>query len=329
MIAALTLTALSMIAQPVPATGIADPVAPHSQPMIPPATIDDALEITGTSIDARQIQTRMTVGVLVNGQGPFRFLVDSGADRSVVGTALAKRLALAPGRSVTLHDMAGTTQVGTVRLERLKLGGSEIRDRLVPALPEAFLGAQGLVGIDALAGQRLMFDFDDKTITVQDTRQRAPSKPAGAEEIVVTARRRKGQLILTEASVSGRGIYAVVDSGAQVTIGNAALRAAVFRSRRAAAAATKMTLVSVTGQEIVADMVVLPELKIGGLTLQNVAIAFADVPPFALFGLADRPAILLGTDVLEIFRRVTLDFRNRKIRFLLRPRDRGWRRGRG
>lgn len=283
---------------------------------IPPATIDDTLEVAGTSVAARQVRTRMTVGVLVNGRGPFRFMVDSGADRSVVGSELAARLALPPGPSLTLHDMAGTRRIATVRLNRLRVGGSETRGMSVPALAEAHLGAQGLLGIDALAGQRVMLDFEAKTITVQDTRQ--PPPRSSANEIVITAIRRKGQLIMTEASVGRHDIHAVIDSGAEVTIGNAALREAVFRNRRKPPATMPATLISVTGQTIDADMIVLPELKLGGLTFRNVSIAFAQVPPFALFGLDRQPAILLGTDVLEIFRRVSLDFRNRKIRFLLR-----------
>jgi hypothetical protein len=47
-------------------------------------------------------------------------------------------------------------------------------------------------------------------------------------------------------------------------------------------------------------------------------IAFADVPPFRVFGLSDQPALLLGTDVLGAFRRVSLDFAARKVRFQLR-----------
>ena len=59
------------------------------------------------------------------------------------------------------------------------------------------------------------------------------------------------------------------------------------------------------------------ELQLGPITLQDVPIAFADVPPFELFGLADEPALLLGTDLLQTFRRVSLDFRARKVRFEL------------
>lgn len=290
-------------------------VADQDSRAIPPAVLDDTLEVTGDPIDARQVRTRMTVGATVNGRGPFRFLVDSGADRSVIGAALAKRLALPSGRTVTLHGMAGTSCVETVRLDRLRVGSSESRDLTLPALAEADLGADGLLGIDALAGQRLTLDFDAEAITIQDARR--PFPVFDADEIVVTARRRKGQLILTEAAIGGRQVYAVIDSGAEVTIGNASLRAAVFR-RRKPPEIGKMTLTSVTGQTIVADTVVLPELRIGGLTLLNVPIAFAEAPPFAFFDLTNRPAVFLGTDVLRIFRRVSLDFRNRKIRFLTR-----------
>lgn len=47
-------------------------------------------------------------------------------------------------------------------------------------------------------------------------------------------------------------------------------------------------------------------------------MAFADVPPFNLFGLSKEPALLLGTDILEAFRKISLDFRSRKVRFHLR-----------
>jgi hypothetical protein len=65
------------------------------------------------------------------------------------------------------------------------------------------------------------------------------------------------------------------------------------------------------------------ELQLGPVTLRDVPIAFADVPPFKLFGLSAEPALLLGTDLLETFERVSLDFRARKIRFQLRHCDLG------
>jgi hypothetical protein len=52
--------------------------------------------------------------------------------------------------------------------------------------------------------------------------------------------------------------------------------------------------------------------------MRNVPIAFADVPPFEVFGLNKGPALLLGTDLMENFRKISLDFLARKVRFQLR-----------
>jgi predicted aspartyl protease len=289
------------------------PTASLPAPAIPPATIDNTLEIEGESVAAKVIDTRMAVDVQVNGQGPFRFIVDSGADRTVIGAALARRLNLPAGKPVRLNSMAGALRVETVELENVMIGTSAVPNILAPALPEQNIGAQGLIGIDALAEQRLLMDFEQKTVTVQDARRQMAAQDG---EIVVTARRRNGQLILTEVTVADRAIYAVIDSGAQVTVGNSALLERLKRTSRLPVG-RPLTLISVTGQTLEAMGYLIPEIRIGGITAQNVEVAFVDAQPFALFGLDKQPALLIGTDLLGYFRRVALDFRNRKVRFVL------------
>jgi len=293
------------------------PNPPPEQVFIKPATIDETLEVVGDSVSAKQINTRMQINVQINGRGPFRFFVDSGADRSVIGEALARRLALPAGPRVILHSTGSAKDIGTVKIDHLRVGASDIHDIDAPALPERYLGGDGMLGIDALVDQRMNIDFDAKTITVQDTHR--ADTTAGPDEVVITARRRKGQLILTQA-YAGTRIAAVIDSGTEITVGNSALRAKLLRHRREPVLTT--TLISVTGDIIPADLLLVPEIKIGDLTVKNVLIAFTDIPPFKLFGLDKEPAILLGTDILSVFRRVSLDFRRRKVRFTLRPGSR-------
>lgn len=290
------------------------PAVPEAS-LIPTATLDNSLEITGETIDAEQKRNRLFIDVRVNDKGPFRFLVDSGADRSVIGSGLADQLHLPGSEVVRLQGMAGQAMVRTVVIDRLLLGKSEVGPIRAPALAERDLGAQGLIGIDALAEQRLLLDFDARTITVQDARQ-AIVNDAG--EIVVTARLRKGQLIITQASVAEQKVSAVIDTGSEVTLGNMALRRRLLGSRPPRADAKKMTLVSVTGQTLEAEAVMLPRIRIGGVYLENVVVAFADASPFRLFGLENQPALFLGSDLLRSFKRVSLDFRNRKVRFTLR-----------
>jgi predicted aspartyl protease len=289
-----------------------DPAA--KMPPLPPAVIDNALDIGGNDIDARKVRTRMTVAVRVNGQGPFRFVVDSGADTSVIGQRIARVLQLPPGTPVLLNGMTETTRVDRVLVKQLQLGESTVPDLQLPVLREEHVGGEGMIGIDALVEQRLLMDFEKRTIKVEDARKPPPRAEAG--EIVVTARRRRGQLILTQVTANKRPVDAVIDTGSEITIGNLALRDRLIR--RFPDRFTTIGVTGVTGAKVDLQLARIAELKIGTITLRDFPIAFAEVPPFAVFGLSEQPALLLGTDILEAFRRVSLDFRARKVRFQLK-----------
>ena len=284
-----------------------------SMPPLPRAVIDDTLVIGGEDIDARKLRTRMTVATLVNGRGPFRFVVDSGADTSVIGTSVARALQLPAGRTAMLHGTTASSVVNRVVVDELGLGNSRFTNLQLPVLHDRDLGAEGMIGIDALVQQRLMMDFEKRVITVEDAQRPAPRLDG---EIIVTARLRHGQLILTQATTNNKKVDAVIDTGSEITIGNLALR-----NRLILGNADKFTTIAatgVTGVTINLQIARVAELKLGPVILRNVPVAFADVPPFAVFGLAEQPALLLGTDVMENFRRVALDFRARKVRFQLR-----------
>jgi predicted aspartyl protease len=296
------------------ALALAQTEPPQPLPKIPPASIDETLEVTGEELAARELRSRLFIDVKVNQKGPYRFVVDTGADRSVIGSGLAAQLKLPAEAPVQLRGIIGNGQVQTVLIETLTLGGSTVETIVAPALPERFLGAQGIVGIDALVDQRVRLDFDAKTVTIQDSRIPAPREDG---EIVVTARRQRGQLILTQATVDGQRTYAVIDTGLELSLGNLAMLKQLRRGR-GAVPLQEITMQSVTGETFTARLTLLPELRVGGITLKNVNVAFTDAPPFDLFGLDKQPALLIGTDVLQAFKRLSLDFRNRKVRFTLR-----------
>lgn len=291
--------------------------APADRPLIvqplPPAQFDNQLQIGGDELEARRKSTRLTVNVDVNGRGPYRFVVDSGADTSVVGLRIARDLALPLGTPAVLNSTTARQLVDRVRVAELKLGPSTVRDLQVPALRESDVGGEGLIGIDALVQQRLMMDFEKKLIRIEDARRPMRSEPG---EIVVRAKRQRGQLILTRVSAGRVRLDAIIDTGSEVTIGNSALRRQLVRSKRQKFWRAPAT--GVTGVTMNIEMTIVPEVRIGPVVFYDVPMAFADVPPFELFGVANEPALLMGTDMLSTFRRVSLDFRARKVRFQLR-----------
>lgn len=279
----------------------------------PPPVLAEAEGEIGLDTAFDRVQ-RMTVNVEVNGVGPYPFVVDTGADRSVVSGTLADELRLEPSGSVVMHGIAGVETVNTVRVDRLRVGGKDKADIRAPVLSRANLGATGLLGVDALANRRVVLDFKAQRMTIGASAAREPRRDGNT--IIVTARRRFGQLILTDASIDGRKVYAVIDTGAENTIGNSAFRKLLFR-RRSALPSQPTTLISVTGRTVAAEATIVPLIRIGGMDVRTMPIAIADLHTFKKFGLETSPAILLGMDVLRTFERVAIDFGKKKVRFRL------------
>ena len=281
----------------------------------PPTGDEPQIEITETldlSIDRTE---RMTVPVSIGGQGPYSFIVDTGSERTVIARELAERLGLGDGRTATVYSMTEASRINTVVIPELEVGQRTISQIHAPALSRRNLGAEGLLGIDSLRSQRVELDFRRQEMTVSPSRQRA-ERDWPADTIVVTARRRYGQLMITDASFDGERITAIIDTGAQVSVANNALRRRLERSGRLGPL-RPIELISVTGGTLRAEYGIARAINIGGAVISNLPVAFADVHPFQQLRLNGRPAIMLGMDALQLFERVSVDFGTRRVRLLL------------
>jgi predicted aspartyl protease len=286
-----------------PALMIANPVILEARQAPSLAIAEDVDTIAGRS-DAID---RMTVPVAVQGNGPYRFLLDTGSQRTVLSTAVAARLALPQGPEVKVIGIAGSGRVATAHVDEIAFGQQSVAGLVVPLLEDQHIGADGIIGTDSLEGQRVVFDFARQTIAIGTPREMGSTS---SYEIVVKARRRSGRLILTNALIDGIRTDVVVDTGAQGTIGNLALQKAL----RQRATATGL-LTSATGQTLPADFSVAGTLRLGPLQVANVMIAYADGPAFTELKLHDKPAIFLGMHELRAFKRIAIDFATRKVFF--------------
>lgn len=257
---------------------------------------------------------RMTVPVSIGGKGPYRFLVDTGAERTVISAELARELSLGAGATAKLHSMTEVGDVGTVVIPSLQVNKRTVKDINAPALSREDLGAEGMLGVDSLQSQRVLFDFKKQTMKISPSAREEESWDG--HTIIVKARSKFGHLILADARVDGQKVWVIVDTGSQVSIGNAALRRKL-QGRKKLAATVPVELISVTGGRMMADYTKVSNLVVGGLTLTDMPLAFAEVHPFKKLGLTDRPALLLGMDALRVFDRVSVDFANRRVRFIL------------
>lgn len=270
---------------------------------------EDALSDIPAMEDMRR---RLTAPVMIDGQGPFDFVVDTGANRSIISTELAAQLALPPGRPTLVHGIATERIVQTVRVGKFAIGGRTASNLSIAILPAVGLGAAGLLGVDGLKSQRVVFDFPGSRLQI--VKSSDPHRTEGGS--VIQARKRFGQLTVVDTDLDGVRVSVLIDSGSESTVGNSALRDIVQRNPRAPAM-QKVVISGATGDTIVGDFGSVPRFRLGSLTIANLRVAYADLHPFQLWDLTRRPALMMGMDVMRFFEEVALDYGRNEVRFRL------------
>lgn len=257
---------------------------------------------------------RMTVPVQLSGVGPFRFLVDTGADRTAVSREVVGRLGLEKGSRASVHTIAGVSQVSTANVPNLALTRKPVKVIDAPVLESANMGADGILGVDSLRSQRVLFDFGTNTLSIVPSA--VPDFRDEPGTIVVQAMRRNGRLVVTDASANGHNVTVVIDTGAQLSIGNEALRERLL-GRGLVDTSQQVILQSVTGAMVTGEYMFIRELEIGGLSLKNLAIVFTNAHTFKELHLDKKPALLLGMNAIRAFKKVSIDFASSKFRVVL------------
>ncbi len=305
------------------------------QPTLPPppegveaSEADDGVALT-TAFDPVQ---RMTVPTFVNKAGPYTFVVDTGANHSVMASELAARLDLPSGGEASIHGIAGVDPAQTVMVNRLTVGGLRSRRIRMPLLARNHLGADGLLGVNVLESRRVTLDFRNNVFAIAPSSKRytanlrATATRLQADEtdpslVIVPARQRFGQLIIVDAEIAGVPVIAFLDSGAETTVGNLALREAVLTQQPGLRSQILVVeLVSATGQKVTGELSHIPPLRLGGLRIGNLSCVFADLHTFKIWELVEQPAILIGVDVMRHFESIELDFGEALVAFRTPPK---------
>lgn len=319
--------ALALAAQGLsPRAARASDPTPPPPPDVAPPDPRAALDPLAMRILANQV-TRMSAEVRLGDGRPHAFVIDTGAERSTLATELAVELGLAAGPNVLVHGVTGPEITPSARLPLLEVAGERFANLVLPVAPRARLGADGLLGLDALGGFRLTFDMgrgqvrlsrpsDDVGIFTRGGHSDWSTGSRLSQRNALATRRRGGQLTIVGVQADAVRIEAFVDSGAQYTVGNPALfealalRRPTLRERR-----VQTPLVGVNGQTIMGELATVERLKIGSAVLTDLPVVFADLHAFRVMNLAEMPALLLGADLIGAFDRVTLDFAGNEVRF--------------
>jgi predicted aspartyl protease len=287
-----------------------EPVAPlidHTEEIVV-----DAPEPRYVAPTLRDRIGRVWAPVYINGKGPFRLVLDTGANRTAVIPALADRLGMPiEDNPVRLLGATGSSMVPIIRVSSIEVGDLWLGDRRVAIVPDVFGGAEGVLGADGLSDKRVHIDFRNDEISIRRSNGRPPAH-LGTTRVPV--KMQHGHLLMFDVKIAGIRTKAMLDTGAQTTIGNRSLRTALARKREGVTNA----IIGVTLDVQHGETFFAPAVDINGLMIRGMRVTFGDIYIFDAWKMTEEPAVLIGMDIIGLLDTLIIDYKRKELH--LRPR---------
>lgn len=259
---------------------------------------------------------RLATPVNINGSGPFSFIIDTSTERTVIATELAEKLSLKIGPELKISTISGPSTTPSYLIEKLEMGDVKVENIQSPSFGRCYLGGNGLLALDVLKGHKLLLDFKAGKAQLLASPKIGKSGVAEAGMEIVRSTFRNGQIMMANARIKGDTIRIVIHSGAAASMGNRALQLLLSGTDSVVDLKT-VEMRGVNGEKIAGEVAMVKSMEIGGLSLRDFPVTFADNFAFEKLKLTKKPTLLLGMDAMKLFDRVMIDFVNERIGFAL------------
>ena len=262
---------------------------------------------------------RAVAPIRINGQGPFRFIIDTGANRSVISQALAARLGLALSGEDVVHSILGANAAKMVSVDSLSFGALHLSSGDTPVLDGPMLdGEHGLLGVDGLAGRLLHVDFTRHCVAIYES----PAQMSMQGWLSVPARMQFGNMLTVAGEIMGVKVHVLLDTGSDISLANERFRDSL-RGVAARSIQYHNGRAFTFGRPVVLDETVwTPSLRLGRTVVDGVNAYIGDFHIFDMWRLQDEPTLLIGMDVLALSQEMAIDYEQGIVYFRKRPRAR-------
>ena len=159
-------TLLAVVALPAPADAQA-----HFGPHIPePARI--SVPADGLTVPMQDMGGRPVVELKINGKGPFRFILDTGATTTVIADDLSRELSLAPPQGLHVASPDGGTPPAIVRVDDLRIGDAALEGMIAAVMPLGGMlsgenAPRGVLSASSFPGYLLIYDYPGRRISIR------------------------------------------------------------------------------------------------------------------------------------------------------------------
>lgn len=289
-----------------------------SPPSIP--KIDPIEELTEVMVEAREPRYvsptkrdqigRIWAPVVINGRGPFRLVLDTGATHSAITALVALALGLPTDQSppVILRGVTGYATVPTIKVDTLSVGDLSVDQAVLPIVPDALGGAEGVLGGEGLVGKRVFIDFRHDQIDIAYSR----NEKSGRGFYTVPFHAIGGTLVVVDAVIGNVHTKAIIDTGGQATIANMALKNALSHSHILLGSRADQ-IVGATMDVQQGEVLNTPDVEIGNIKISDPTITYSDLYIFKQWKMLHQPAILIGMDTLGLLDTLIIDYKRHEL----------------
>ena len=285
--------------------------------------------VARNNMDFSRLETgQYTVEVLLNGQGPFIFMVDSAATRtSIFEKTLAKLNLEDPTTEALISGMTAARMRPTVTLQSLSFGKSVFEDHSIVVLEdwdEQEERLDGILGIEILKEFSLAFSHGENRLRIRERFNPRAIKYKGWNKIHLISNPYPVDdygLKFTGAKIGRRVIPAMIDTGANFTTisWNSLKGTRLAKEKRRLR--EEWVIQGAVGEFKPRMVVKLDKINIGGVGLFKHEMLLMDFEQLQVNGNGQYPLIIAGIDLMG-GRDFVLDLKNDAL--YVEPTDRGW-----
>ena len=266
-----------------------------------------------------------TVDVEINGSGPYKFIVDTGATLTAVFESIPISQDFAPANQPDRRVLGiiGAQTLPSVTIGDLKIAGLEMNDHVSVVIPDWDTPGDkphGILGLDFLTRYTVLFDAERMLIELYSPDNPPTDIMAEMSRTRMrhnTFNRGYGGLYTITLNIAGRRIHSIVDLGADGTILNyramrRLLGGVYIAPGRLTGTSTGSKLRDVFGDETRALSILAGPTKIGNARWGRMTFIVFNAGIFKELGVTKLGYGLLGADLLRD-RNFIFDFANERF----------------
>jgi predicted aspartyl protease len=255
-------------------------------------------------------QPLILLPVHVNGQGPFEFILDTGAGTSLLSSDLAKELEIKVVGSKDGQTAGGKVSVSLAKVDSFAVGEAKLDDIDVGIVDLSHIGTaigakiDGDLGYNFLKHFRISIDYRDCEIRLDDPKRVESFGSSVQTEIAMRLASPAKPLILVDVHANGRGPFQfAIDTGTSTTAITPEL------AKELGVASAPIGPATTGGAHVDVTAGLLQSFQVGGAKVDNMPVVVADF--FAMLSQAVGAKLdgIVGYNFLRNYK-VVIDYPN-------------------